>query len=105
MDKRIPGSVMWEGTMIRMMVVVIVAGLASAAVAGGNPEVSLYVSFDPTGAPVHTFQAEPYTSVRAYICVANVDEGVGAVALKLSDALAEYPGVVATQSFVFQWPG
>ncbi len=96
---------MQKAALLRLAAVALVVGMASAAVAGGNPEVTIYVSFDPAGAPVHALEPQPYTTVNAYVCLGNIDEGVSAVALKLSNALMEYPAVVVTQSWVFLWPG
>ncbi|MBE9505305.1 MAG: hypothetical protein IMY84_00685 [Chloroflexi bacterium] len=81
--------------------------LASTAFAlGDNPQVYAYVSFDAAGDPVQNVVAPaPYTTVNAYICLGCVPGGMTTVSFLLNNAMAQCPGVMATQAFVNLLPG
>jgi hypothetical protein len=78
--------------------------LAAAAVAGTNPNVRAYIDFDPP-TYTHCTVPAPYTTVDAYFMLDCIPGGVTTASFRLNDALAECPGVVATQAFTNLLPG
>ena len=85
--------------MNRLLVVSVVVALTCTAQAGGNPDVRVYIDFDPPNY-VHEIEAELYTTIDAYVCLDSIGEGFTAVSFALSDPLADCPGVVATAAWV-----
>jgi hypothetical protein len=56
--------------------------LACSAHAGGNPNVRAYIDFDPPNY-VHAINPAPYTTVEAYLCLDNVEEGVTSISFMM----------------------
>ena len=90
---------------MRSVVVFVVLAMAAAACAGMNPDVKIYVSFDPSGSPVHSIETELYTACDTYIVLSDLDGGTAEVALRLSNPTLEYPGVLVALSFQPMWWG
>jgi hypothetical protein len=78
--------------------------LATAAIAGDNPDVRAYIDFSPPNYE-HCYTPVPYTIIDAYFVLDNIPGGVTAVAFLLSDSYVECPNAVATQTFVNFLPG
>lgn len=91
----------------RLLIVALVLVIASTALAGDNPDVAAYISLDQTGAggQIHGYQPAPYESVRVYVCYTQLYGGLTAVSFRLTDVMAEYPGVFAAPSFTNLLPG
>jgi hypothetical protein len=89
------------------MVIVMAMLCCSVALAGDNPDVQAYISFDQSGAggEVHGYQPAPYETFRAYVCYRYISGGLTTVSLRLTDVMTEYPGVFAAASFVNLLPG
>jgi hypothetical protein len=80
--------------------------VAAPAFAGDNPNVKAYISFDPAGDETqNAVMPTPYTTVNAYFCLGSIDGGMTVVSFLLNNAMAECPGVMATQAFVNLMPG
>jgi hypothetical protein len=85
----------------RFLAVCLVALLPIAARAGGNPDVRIYVSFDPSGAYVHHLEEPtPYTTISAYICLDMIEDGVTSLAFRMENPTHACPGVLATAGYV-----
>ena len=80
--------------------------LTGAARAGGNPEVTLYISFS-LEEKVFAISPEPYTYVDAYLYLGNVEAGVLDTSFRISRVWEEYPGVTSFPSYtgLKTWPG
>jgi len=92
--------------MKQLLAVCLILVFAMTATAGLNPQVYAYISFDSTGDPGATaVQPAPYSTVDAYLCLSCVEEGMTTISFGLNNAMAECPGVMATQSFVNLMPG
>ena len=76
--------------------------LACIAHAGGNPDIRIYIDFDPPNY-AHSVQPEVYTSVEAYVCLDQIGEGVSSIAFGLSDVAVDCPGVLSTGGWVCYW--
>jgi hypothetical protein len=80
--------------------------LAAANPSGGD---WMYISFDENGDINHNeITPAPYTTVNAYVIGHFMDWGAGGwttISFRLNNAIAECPGVMATQSFVNLLPG
>ena len=87
--------------MKRLLVVGMVLAIASLAVAGGNPNVDCYVSFDQTGAGglVHQYDITQYVGFNAYFCFSDLDMGLTVVSFMINSLEAECPGLFSIQSF------
>ena len=72
---------------------------------GTNPEVTIYLSFDPTGAPVHErdTSGDIYHMVDVYVCLGNVEGGAAGVTFRLSNLMEEYPGLVGGMNYYGVW--
>jgi hypothetical protein len=81
-----------------------VAALAVTALAGGNPNVKGYISFD-AAAPVHEVMPVAFTTVNAYICFTDLDMGLTSASFMVTDVASVCPGVFAPPSFVNLLPG
>jgi len=90
--------------MRRLAAVGLVLAVACCAGAGGNPNVRAYIDFDPPNY-VHDVTPAPYTTVDAYLCLDQLDSGMTVVSFRLTDVVAEFPGVLATQAFMSLLPG
>jgi hypothetical protein len=89
-----------------LLAILVVAAVATTAMAGDNPQVYAYISFDPAGDEAMSAVAPAaYTTVNAYVCLGCIQGGVTVVSFGLNNALAEYPGVFATQQFTNLMPG
>ena len=82
-----------------------VAAMAAPAFAGDNPQVYAYITFDPAGLELPAVTPDAFTTVDAYLCLGCIDGGMTTVSFMLNNALADCPGVMATQSFVNLMPG
>ena len=80
--------------MNRFAIAGLVIALACVAHAGGNPDVRIYIDFDPPNY-VHEITPEQYTSFDAYVCLDQIGEGVLCASFALSDLTEECPGVIA----------
>ena len=90
--------------MNRLLVAGLVIMLTCTAHAGGNPDIRIYIDFDPPNY-VHEIAPEPYTSFDAYVCLDQVDEGVTCVALGLTDLREEHASVIGADSWTALFPG
>lgn len=90
--------------MNRLLTLGLAVVLAGVAHAGGNPDVRIYVDFDPPNY-AHSISPEPYTTVEAYICLDNLGIGFDSVSLGLTDLSAEYPGSCVSPSITYLLPG
>jgi hypothetical protein len=89
-----------------LLAILAIAVMAVGATAGQNPQVYAYISFDPAGDPEqHTVTPAMFTTVNAYVCLGCLDGGMTVVSFGLNNVVADYAGVVATQSFVNLLPG
>ena len=89
-----------------LLAILVVAAMAVTATAGLNPQVYAYISFDEFGdETVTAVQPAPYTTVNAYFCLGCIEGGMTTVSFLLNNAMADCPGVMATQSFVNLLPG
>jgi len=92
--------------MKQLLVIGAILMLAVTAIAGDNPQVYGYISFDPAGDPAATVvQPAPYSTVDAYFALGCVEGGMTTVSFGLNNVLADYPGVMGTQAFVNLMPG
>jgi hypothetical protein len=92
--------------MKNLLAILVIAAMAVTATAGLNPQVTGYISFDPAGDPLQNAVAPaPYTTVNAYFCLGCIEGGMTTVSFLLNNAMADCPGVMATQSFVNLMPG
>ena len=84
----------------------LVIALTSAACAGGNPNVTFYMSFSPDER-VFAIDPEPYTTVNAFLFLGNVESGVSQMWFRISKVWEEYPGVISFPSYTGfkEWPG
>ena len=87
--------------MKRLLIVGMVLAMASLALAGGNPAVKAYVSFDQTGAGglEHNYAMTQYVGFNAYFCFSDLDMGLTVVSFMINNPLVECPGLFASQSF------
>ena len=90
--------------MSRLLALGLVVVLASGVSAGGNPDVRMYIDFDPPNC-VHSVTTELYTDLYGYVCLDHTQEGVTCVSFRLTNMLEDYPGVFATQSWTWLFPG
>jgi hypothetical protein len=91
--------------MKNLLAILVIAALATTAMAGDNPQVYAYISFDPAGAEdVNAVMPAQYTTVNAYVCLGCVN-GMTTLSFRLNNALAECPGVMATEQFTNLLPG
>jgi hypothetical protein len=90
--------------MTRLFALGLVVMLVGTAHAGGNPDVRIYIDFDPPNY-AHSISPEPYTAVEAYICLDNLGIGFDSVSLALTDLSVEYPGLCSPQSITYLLPG
>ena len=92
--------------MKQILAMCLVLVFAVTASAGLNPQVNGYITFDPAGDPLMNAVAPaPYTTVNAYFALGCVEGGMTVVSFLLNSAMADCPGVIATQSFVNLMPG
>lgn len=84
--------------MMRVAIAGLVVALACGAWAGGNPDVRIYIDFDPPNY-VHEIQPELYSIPRAYVCLDRVGGGVAAISFAMNDPLATCPGVLAAATW------
>ncbi|MCK4408842.1 MAG: hypothetical protein KAW67_02085, partial [Candidatus Eisenbacteria sp.] len=70
------------------------AALCVPAFAGGNPDIEMYISFDPAGASggdAHYWTSTPYGFFTAYLCVTWVGTGFTSVSFSLTDVNSLFP--------------
>lgn len=96
---------MEERQMKRMLVVGLVLAVACTAMAGGNPNVKGYISFDAAGALMHDITPTPFVAFDAYVCFTDVEMGLTTVSFMLSDPTVTCPGAFAPPSFTNLLPG
>lgn len=72
--------------------------LVSGAWAGDNPDVSAFISFQQNWRLQHTHPL-PGSTVHAYVTFSGIDGGVTGVTFRLTDVMAEYPGVFSSCEF------
>ncbi len=90
--------------MNRLLAVGLTVALACSANAGGNPNVRVYIDFDPPNY-VHETTPEPYATVEAYVCMDHLDSGMTTISFRVTDFGAEFPGVFAPPGWVTLLPG
>jgi hypothetical protein len=83
---------------MRIAMVILALSVASIAFAGGNPDVTCYIDFDPPN-QVHYIEPAAYTSVDAYVCFTGIDMGLTSASFRLTDVTTACPGVSAPPSF------
>ena len=86
----------------------VVLAMSTAAFAGGNPQVQMYISFDqtpPNTGWIHEYTATPYVAFDAYVCITCVELGFTTVSFMLSDPSVDCPGAFAPPSFTNLLPG
>jgi len=90
-----------------MRTATILALLLSCCVAqaGTNPDVTIYLSFDYTGSPVHErdTSGDIYHMVNVYVCLGNLEGGTCGVTFRLSNLMEEYPGLVGGMYYYGVW--
>ncbi len=92
--------------MKQLLAICLVLVLAVTAVAGDNPQVYAYISFDPAGDPEqNAVTPAPYSAVHAYVCLGCIEGGMTVISFGLNNVMVECPGVMATQAFVNLLPG
>ena len=89
--------------MNRLLMIGLVAVLSCTAWAGGNPDVRIYIDFDPPNY-VHEYTPQPYETLNAYVCLDQLDDGATAIAFRMNDVLEECPGVFAPPGWSTTWP-
>jgi hypothetical protein len=91
-------------TLVSILLMLIFATAASPQ--GHNPDVTAYISFDPSGDhAVNTISPAPYSTVNAYVCLTSLNAGMTTMSFRVKDVVTECPGVMATQMFVNMLPG
>jgi len=85
--------------MSRLIAAGVILSLACSAHAGGNPDIRMYIDFDPPNY-VHEVQPELYTTFEAHVCIDRIGEGVSAVCFAMNDLSEDCLGVVTPPSFV-----
>ena len=85
--------------MTRLAIVALVVAVACTGHAGGNPDVRIYIDFDPPNY-VHEIQPEIYTPFEAYVCLDNVVDGITCVSFRMNDPLVDCAGVSAVATWV-----
>ena len=88
--------------MSRLLALGLVAVMVSSVSAGGNPDVRIYIDFDPPNY-VHSIEPEVYTAARAHVCLDQIGDGVSSVSFRLPDLATDCPGVFAPASWVCNW--
>ncbi len=83
-----------------LLTTLMVVAIAATAFAGGNPNITMYVTFDP-GAEVARLDPTPYTLGNAYICLKEIDAGFTTVSL----AVAVDAGMSISTSWATLLPG
>ena len=86
--------------MKRLLVGALLVAIAGSASAGGNPDVRIYVDFDPPNY-VHEFTPDLYTITEAHICMDMIGEGLSSVSFRMEDPLSVCPGTMAPPSFTY----
>jgi len=86
--------------MNRLLIVALLVAFASSAYAGGNPDIRIYVDFDPPNY-VHEATPELYTTIEAHICMDMIGEGFSSVSFRMEDPLIVCPGTMAPPSFTY----
>ena len=89
--------------MNRLVIVGLALGLACTASAGGNPDVRIYIDFDPPNY-VHSIEPELYTTITACVCLDSLAEGMTCVSLRMNDMFEDCPGVFAPPSWQPAFP-
>jgi len=93
-------------SMKTLLAILVIAAMATTAMAGDNPQVYAYISFDAAGdEAANAVAPAPYSTVDAYFCLGCVEGGMTTVSFRMNDVLAGYPGVMGTQAFVNLMPG
>lgn len=85
--------------MVRLLAAGLVLALACNAQAGGNPDIRVYIDFDPPNY-VHEIEAEIYTVVEAHVCLDRIGDGFTSISFAMNNPAADCPGVVAAASYV-----
>jgi hypothetical protein len=90
-----------------MLAVAVIAVMCGTVLAGGNPNVIAYISFDQTGngAMWDEYTMYQYEGFSAYFCLANLDMGMTTVSFRLSDIAVEYPDFFLPPTFTNLLPG
>ncbi len=86
--------------MKRLLLVALMLAVAVPALAGGNPFITAYVTFDQ-GAEVSRLDPTPYTLGNAYVCMTEIGDGF----TTLSFATAVGAGVSISTSWASNLPG
>ncbi len=86
------------------LTLLMIAAVAVPALAGGNPNVSAYIDFNPPD-KVHAYVPAPYETFDAYICFGDLDQGLTSASFAIQDPGVSCPGVFAPPSFTNILPG
>ena len=90
--------------MNRLAIAGLIIAVAFVAQAGGNPDVRIYIDFDPPNR-VHDCMPAAYQELSAYVCLGNLDSGLLGLSFGINDVQAEYPGVFASVTHWDLLPG
>lgn len=95
-----------KATAIALFLLAAVCALAVANPSGGD---WAYISYDPDGDPLQNeITPAPYTTVNSYVVGDFMEYGGGGwttISFRLNNPVQEYPGVMATASFINLLPG
>ena len=86
--------------MKRLLAMALLALFASSARAGGNPDIRIYIDFDPPNY-VHEITAAPYTTVEAYVCLDTIGEGFTCISFRMEDPSTACPGTLVAPGFTY----
>jgi hypothetical protein len=84
--------------MSRLLAIVALVALACSAYAGGNPDIRIYIDFDPPNY-VSEIEADIYTMIDAYVCMDSIGEGMTGVSFAMNDPSVDFPGVVVVPTW------
>jgi hypothetical protein len=120
-SKRTLESALWDGgekgvtRMKHLLIVMFVLALCVSAQGGQNPGLKAFIHITPDSAPVlptdnasivnEIASPTPVTMYRAYIGLTDVNVGITALTLRMTDVMSECPGVFGAANFTSVLPG
>ena len=84
-----------------LLVCLMVVAVSASAMAGGNPNVAAYLSFDGTGLYGPRLNPTPFQQDDVYLCLKNIDEGF----VSMTVAVVPDAGVVTSLAWTVLIPG